>query len=87
MKHESQEIVAKTTRAIAEIAKTDKGREKCTKAQLVKVLVELLKEEYDINVLTQASRALGNICYENGAYDTVSDLTILSMCRYLSAVT
>ncbi|XP_046412764.1 rap1 GTPase-GDP dissociation stimulator 1-B isoform X1 [Neodiprion fabricii] len=65
LKYESPLIVAKTTRAIAEIAKTDRGREKCTNPELIKALVELLKGEYDIDILTQASRALGNICYEN----------------------
>ncbi|KAK2582787.1 hypothetical protein KPH14_005051 [Odynerus spinipes] len=60
----SKEIVAQTAKAIAEIAKTEKGREKCTNIDIVKALMELLQEE-NINILTQASRALGNICYEN----------------------
>lgn len=63
--HKSKQIVAKTAKAIAEIAKTDRGREKCTSFELIQALINLLKEE-DVDVLTQTSRALGNICYENG---------------------
>ncbi|XP_011648061.1 LOW QUALITY PROTEIN: rap1 GTPase-GDP dissociation stimulator 1-B [Pogonomyrmex barbatus] len=62
--HKSKEIVAKTAKAIAEITKTDQGRERCTTIELIWKLIDLLKEE-DIDILTQASRALGNICYEN----------------------
>ncbi|KMQ91075.1 rap1 gtpase-gdp dissociation stimulator 1-b [Lasius niger] len=62
--HKSKQIVAKTAKAIAEIAKTEKGREKCTNVELVQALIDLLKRK-DIDILTQASRALGNICYEN----------------------
>lgn len=62
--HKSNEIVAKTAKAIAEIAKTEKGREKCTNVELVQALIDLLKKK-DVDILTQASRALGNICYEN----------------------
>ncbi|KOC69210.1 Rap1 GTPase-GDP dissociation stimulator 1-B [Habropoda laboriosa] len=62
--HESKEIVAKTAKAIAEIAKSEKGREKCTNIDLVTTLIDLLKEDR-VDVLTQTSRALGNICYEN----------------------
>ncbi|XP_032680958.1 rap1 GTPase-GDP dissociation stimulator 1-B [Odontomachus brunneus] len=62
--HKSKQIVAKTAKAIAEIAKTERGREKCTSVELVRTLVSLLKEK-DIDILTQTSRALGNICYEN----------------------
>ncbi|XP_043524881.1 rap1 GTPase-GDP dissociation stimulator 1-B isoform X2 [Frieseomelitta varia] len=62
--HESKEIIAKTAKAIAEIAKSEKGREKCTSTDLVNALLDLLKEDH-IDVLTQTSRALGNICYEN----------------------
>lgn len=62
--HKSKQIVVKTTKAIAEIAKTEKGREKCTNVELVQALIDLLKNK-DIDILTQASRALGNICYEN----------------------
>ncbi|XP_011883269.1 PREDICTED: rap1 GTPase-GDP dissociation stimulator 1 [Vollenhovia emeryi] len=62
--HKSKQIVAKTAKAIAEIAKTDRGREKCTGFELIRTLVNLLNEE-DVDILTQTSRALGNICYEN----------------------
>ncbi|XP_012258540.2 rap1 GTPase-GDP dissociation stimulator 1 isoform X1 [Athalia rosae] len=71
LKHESQLVVTQSTRAIAEIAKSDRGRKKCTNPDLVKVLVELLKGEYDIHTLTQVSRALGNICYENDLGQTL----------------
>ncbi|XP_011305581.1 rap1 GTPase-GDP dissociation stimulator 1-B isoform X1 [Fopius arisanus] len=64
LSHESKVIVAKSAKAIAEIAKTESGRLKCTNDNLVKTLMDLLKGD-DVNVLTQASRALGNICYEN----------------------
>ncbi|XP_011694899.1 PREDICTED: rap1 GTPase-GDP dissociation stimulator 1 [Wasmannia auropunctata] len=62
--HRSKQIVAKTAKAIAEIAKTDRGREKCTSFELIRALINLLKGE-DIDILTQTSRALGNICYES----------------------
>ncbi|KYM92543.1 Rap1 GTPase-GDP dissociation stimulator 1-B [Atta colombica] len=64
LRHKSKQIIAKTAKAIAEIAKTDRGREKCTSFELIRTLIDLLKEE-DIDILTQTSRALGNICYEN----------------------
>lgn len=64
LRHESKEIIAKTAKAIAEIAKSERGREKCTSTNLVNALIDLLKEDR-IDVLTQTSRALGNICYEN----------------------
>ncbi|XP_043255849.1 rap1 GTPase-GDP dissociation stimulator 1 isoform X5 [Colletes gigas] len=62
--HESKDIIAKTAMAIAEIAKSRKGREKCTNTDLVNALIDLLKDDR-IDVLTQTSRALGNICYKN----------------------
>ncbi|RLU17626.1 hypothetical protein DMN91_009862 [Ooceraea biroi] len=62
--HKSEQIVGKTAKAIAEIAKTERGREKCTTMELVRALISLLKKQ-DIDTMTQASRALGNICYEN----------------------
>ncbi|XP_076622029.1 visceral mesodermal armadillo-repeats isoform X2 [Colletes latitarsis] len=62
--HESKDIIAKTAKAIAEIAKSERGREKCTNTDLVNALIDLLKDDR-IDVLTQTSRALGNICYEN----------------------
>lgn len=65
--HKSKEIVSKTANAIAEIAKTDRGREKCTSKEVVQALINLLKEE-NVDILAQACRALGNICYENGCY-------------------
>ncbi|XP_018339377.1 PREDICTED: rap1 GTPase-GDP dissociation stimulator 1 [Trachymyrmex septentrionalis] len=64
LRHKSKQIIAKTAKAIAEIAKTDRGREKCTSFELIRTLIDLLKEE-DVDILTQTSRALGNICYEN----------------------
>lgn len=63
--HKSKQIIAKAAKAIAEIAKTERGREKCTNIELIRALIGLLKGD-DINILTQTSRALGNICYENG---------------------
>lgn len=62
--HKSKQIVTNTTKAIAEIAKTEKGREKCTNAELIQALIDLLKKN-DIDILTPASRAVGNICYDN----------------------
>ncbi|XP_076236296.1 visceral mesodermal armadillo-repeats isoform X2 [Calliopsis andreniformis] len=64
LRHESKEIIAKTAKAIAEIAKSESGREKCTSTDLVTALLDLLKDDR-VDVLTQTSRALGNICYEN----------------------
>lgn len=65
MHHESKDIIAKTAKAIAEIAKSKTGREKCTSTDLVNALIDLLKDDR-VDILTQTSRALGNICYENG---------------------
>ncbi|XP_020299505.1 rap1 GTPase-GDP dissociation stimulator 1-B [Pseudomyrmex gracilis] len=62
--HKSKRIVSKTANVIAEISKTDRGREKCTSKEVVRALTNLLKEE-NVDVLAQACRALGNICYEN----------------------
>ncbi|XP_012539505.1 rap1 GTPase-GDP dissociation stimulator 1 [Monomorium pharaonis] len=66
LRHKFKHVVAKAAKAIAEIAKTDWGREKCTNSELIRMLIDLLKDE-DIDVLTQAGRALGNLCYENEA--------------------
>lgn len=62
--HESKTIIIKAAKTIAEIAKTEQGRNTCTNDDLVKILIKLLKED-DIHILTQTCRALGNICYEN----------------------
>ncbi|KAI4478167.1 PREDICTED: rap1 GTPase-GDP dissociation stimulator 1-B [Polistes canadensis] len=64
LRDKSKEIVAQTAKAIAEMTKTNKGREKYTNTDIVETLMELLKED-NINILIQTSRALGNICYEN----------------------
>ncbi|KAG7212796.1 hypothetical protein KM043_013054 [Ampulex compressa] len=64
LKHKSKQVVAKTAKAIAVIATCEGGRQKCTTMDLISILMNLLKED-DIDVLTQVSRALGNICYEN----------------------
>lgn len=64
LKDKSKDIVAQVAITIADIAKTEKGREKCTNIDIVKALMELLKEE-NMNILAQTSRALGNICYDN----------------------
>lgn len=63
--HESNTVVAKAAKIIAEIAQTESGRTKCTVNNVVKELMDLLNRD-DIDILTQSSRALGNICYENG---------------------
>lgn len=65
LNHNSEVVAAKTAKTIAEIAKTEFGREKCTNEEFVKSLIELSKS-HDLEILTQTSRALGNICYENG---------------------
>ncbi|XP_012135556.1 visceral mesodermal armadillo-repeats isoform X2 [Megachile rotundata] len=64
LRHESKEIIVKTAKAIAEIAKSERGREKCTNIDIVNALIDLLKDD-QVDVLIQTSRALGNICYEN----------------------
>lgn len=60
----SETIATKTAKTIAEIAKTESGREKCTREDLVRTLIELLQSQ-NLETLIQVSRALGNICYEN----------------------
>ncbi|CAD6226735.1 GSCOCG00005887001-RA-CDS, partial [Cotesia congregata] len=64
LSHESDAVVAKTAKTIAEFAQTDNGRTNCTDSNLVKGLMDLLQKD-NIDILTQASRALGNICYDN----------------------
>ncbi|KAK0182586.1 hypothetical protein PV327_000711 [Microctonus hyperodae] len=64
--HKSNVIVTKATKTIAELARTKDGREKCSQNELVKLLINLLKED-DIDLITQVCRALGNICYENAS--------------------
>ncbi|XP_014476642.1 PREDICTED: rap1 GTPase-GDP dissociation stimulator 1 isoform X2 [Dinoponera quadriceps] len=62
--HPSHQVIAKTAKVIAEIAKTDKGREKCINRKLIRALICLMRME-DLDILTQISRALGNICFES----------------------
>ena len=82
LRHKSKQIIAKTAKAIAEIAKTDRGREKCTSFELIRTLIGLLKEE-DIDILTQTSRALGNICYENGCCSSYIYMTEILLHIYI----
>lgn len=89
--HKSKQIIAKAAKAIAEIAKTERGREKCTNIELIRALIGLLKGD-DINILTQTSRALGNICYENGncnshIYSNVHNLISLHIALLLLFLT
>jgi hypothetical protein len=64
---ESKDIVAKAAQVVAELAKSESGREKYGNPSILKILVELLKtKEQDLHILTQNCRALGNICYDNG---------------------
>jgi hypothetical protein len=64
---ESKEIVAKAAKVVAELAKSEAGREEHGNIAILKILVERLKtKEQDLDVLTQICRALGNICYDNG---------------------
>ncbi|PSN38110.1 hypothetical protein C0J52_00840 [Blattella germanica] len=63
---ERKEIVTKAAQVVAELAKSETGREKFGSAAVLKILVELLKaKDQDLAVLTQVCRALGNICYDN----------------------
>ncbi|KAG8228784.1 hypothetical protein J437_LFUL006663 [Ladona fulva] len=69
--------LAEAARAVAEVAKSDLGREACfRRPSLINNLLALLTllQEKDVeqndetsllNILTQTCRALGNICYEN----------------------
>lgn len=64
---ESKAIVAKATQLVAELAKSESGRENYGNTAILKILVEILKaKEEDLGILTQVCRALGNICYDNG---------------------
>lgn len=64
---ESKAIVAKAAQVVAELAKSESGRENYGNTAILKILIEHLKtKEEDLNVLTQVCRALGNICYDNG---------------------
>ncbi|PNF24564.1 hypothetical protein B7P43_G05383 [Cryptotermes secundus] len=63
---ESKEIIAKAAKVVAELAKSENGREEYGNTAILKTLVELLKtKEQDLDILTQICRALGNICYDN----------------------
>lgn len=63
----TNKIISKTARAIAEISKCEKGRIKFTNKILIDNLMNHLRKN-DVEILTQVSRALGNICYENGRF-------------------
>lgn len=63
----SKDVVAKAAQVVAELAKSEYGRENYGNTSVLKILVELLKtKEQDLDILTQICRALGNICYDNG---------------------
>lgn len=76
LNHESNVVVAKTAKMIAEISRTVSGRQICTSSNVAKTLINVLSRD-DIDVLTQTSRALGNICYENGNYRIIKILNIV----------
>jgi len=80
--HKSKQIVAKTAKDIAEIAKTDQGRKKCTTVELIWALIDLLKED-DIDILTQVCSALGNICDENGCCNSHIYMREFILHKYL----
>lgn len=58
-------VATKASQTIAELAKNEKGREKCSTVSIVKNLINNMNTSNDISLLTQTSRALGNISYYN----------------------
>ncbi|XP_021934913.1 rap1 GTPase-GDP dissociation stimulator 1 isoform X2 [Zootermopsis nevadensis] len=63
---ESKATVARAAQVVAELAKSESGRENYGNIAILKILVELIKtKEEDLDILTQVCRALGNICYDN----------------------
>lgn len=65
-------VLAGAARAVAELAKLDAGREACAGCPaLMRSLLRLISLQGGptseiVSLQTQACRALGNICYENG---------------------
>lgn len=83
-------VLAGAARAVAELAKLDAGREACAGCvPLMRSLLRLLSLRTDttpeaVSLQTQACRALGNICYENGelAGCTLKDVRSLYSTLY-----
>lgn len=70
----SIEIQKEITRHIAEVTKTEAQRKKFTNKNVIKLLIDIIKKnlenysiinDYDIELLIQVCRALGNICFSN----------------------
>lgn len=63
---ENPDILKQCAEATADLAKTEENRLKFTDERIIKALIELMCHP-DKDVVHQALRALGNICYENEA--------------------
>ncbi|XP_052767707.1 rap1 GTPase-GDP dissociation stimulator 1-like [Mya arenaria] len=57
--------ITKVAQLLAEVAKTESVREPCVEKGFVPLLLRLLEKQEDINSMTQACRALGNVCFDN----------------------
>ncbi|KAJ8938448.1 hypothetical protein NQ314_011484 [Rhamnusium bicolor] len=64
LKINKNEIIKLTTEVIAEWAKLESNRKILTNEEIINALLVLL-ENSDVDVIFNAIRALGNICYEN----------------------
>lgn len=68
LQSENLELVKHAARCIAELTKSDKQRKTFTNNDIIKNLLNIIEfqdKELDIELFTQSSRALGNICYLN----------------------
>ncbi|KAJ8974608.1 hypothetical protein NQ317_019353 [Molorchus minor] len=64
LKNNKNEIVKLSTEVTAELAKTEANRKTMTDEEIISILLSFL-EDKDTDIIFNAIRALGNICYEN----------------------
>ncbi|XP_052235417.1 rap1 GTPase-GDP dissociation stimulator 1-like isoform X3 [Dreissena polymorpha] len=57
--------ITKVAEILAEVAKTESIREPCVEKGFVPLLLRVLEEQTDVASMTQACRAMGNVCFDN----------------------
>lgn len=70
---QDEDCVSKVAQVLAEVAKTESVREPCVKSGIVLVLLKVLERQDDIESMTQACRALGNMCFDNDTGRSIVD--------------
>ncbi|KAL4239957.1 Rap1 GTPase-GDP dissociation stimulator 1 [Mactra antiquata] len=73
--------VTKVAQVLAEVAKTESLREPCVEKGFVPIFLNVLEKDTSIENMTQACRALGNMCFDNdvgrGVVDENNGISIL----------